>query len=111
MSTQRLAIDDEGNRVQLMALGSALTVAIASTATLSAELPVGDRIGVFVSIWASAACHLALGDATVVATTADHRIEAETRREFYVPRDTPYLSTIRAAGDGTLYVSTLSGTR
>lgn len=114
MTIQRLAIDDEGRTVQLMALDTALTVAIAATATLSAALPVGDRVGVYVSVWGDVPCHLKAGNAAVVATTSDHRIEADARREFYVPRDSPlHLSVIAPAGGalGTLYVSTLSGTR
>jgi len=109
--TNRLAIDDEGSHVPLMALGEALTVAIASTATLSDELTPGDRGGVFVSVYATAACYLAVGDDTAEADSGDHYIEAEARREFYIPEATLYLSTLRVSDDGTLYVSVLDGTR
>lgn len=109
--TNRVAQDDEGRPVQVMALGEALTVAIASTSTRSTELSGGDRTGAFVSIYATAGCYLAVGDDTIEATTDDHYIEPGARRDFYVPAATLYLAVIRESGDGELRVSTLDGTR
>lgn len=112
--TNRIAIDDQGVAVPLMALLAAGGVKVAFTGTTarSTELVAGDRTGAFVSLLADQDCYIEVGDSTVEAnTTTSHFLAAGERRDIYVPAATLYIAAIQASAGGTLYISQLDGAR
>ena len=106
----KLALDDAGRPIQLMARGGAPSVSVGATsARTSSAITAGERIGAVVSVTADTDCYIAVGDDTVTATTSDHRLNSGERREFVLPVGELYIAAIRDSADGTLWISELTG--
>lgn len=105
-----LALDDAGHVVPLMPLLAAggRKLAFTGTSARTAELPIGDRVGAFVSVKTTEDCYIEVGDETVVATTTtSHFLEAGERRDFAMKPTTRYIAAIRDTTDGELRISLL----
>lgn len=85
--------------------GGAKTIAIGATTTRNTTPIAGDvRV---VSLYATTACFVRFGDATVTATASDHFLPGGVYLDVAVGPDTKdrYIATLRSSTDGTLYVS------
>jgi hypothetical protein len=111
--TLRLARDDHGTPVPLMALKQAggQKISVTATSARSTALGIGaNGAGSFVRLYSTEDCYVNPGGSAVVAlTTTSHFLPAATYLDIYVKASHRYISAIRATADGTLYVSELEG--
>lgn len=85
--------------------GGAKTIAITGSSTRNAT-PIASDVRV-ISLYATTACFLRFGDATVTASNTDHFLPGGVYLDVAVGPDTKdrYIAALRSSADGTLYVS------
>lgn len=102
-----MPIDTQGYPVPTLGYldGGAKTIAITNTSTRNAvAISAGVRV---ISVYATTACYIRLGDNTVTAANTDHYIPSGMYIDIAIGPDSRdrYIATLRVDTDGTFYIS------
>lgn len=107
--TTLLPVDANSYPVPVLRLLPNGAQSIAVTATSARVTNAFDIETRVVSVYATAAMFIRFGNSSVVATTADHYLPADTYMDIAIAGDETqsftHIAAIRSASDGTLYVS------